>query len=103
MFKSKEISFFDLFVESARATHNAALKLEKLTDNYTNIAAQVREIEEIEHECDQHVHKILAQLNKSFITPIDRDDPSCGSPGQFGRGSLKISRGSISARSDWPH
>jgi predicted phosphate transport protein (TIGR00153 family) len=73
-FGSKEVSFFDLFVESAQATHSAAKKLEALTSNYTNIAAQVQAIEEIEHECDQHVHKILAQLNKSFITPIDRED-----------------------------
>lgn len=76
MFKlgSKEVSFFDLFVESAQATHKAALKLEALTNNYTNIKEQVKAIEDIEHECDQHVHKILAQLNRSFITPIDRED-----------------------------
>jgi predicted phosphate transport protein (TIGR00153 family) len=74
MFKSKEVSFFDLFVESVQASHNAAQKLETLTNNYTNIKAQVKEIEEIEHQCDQHVHKILEQLNKSFITPIDRED-----------------------------
>jgi predicted phosphate transport protein (TIGR00153 family) len=74
MFKSKEISFFDLFVESVQATHQAAQKLETLTNNYTNIKAQVKSIEEIEHQCDQQVHKILEQLNKSFITPIDRED-----------------------------
>jgi len=70
----KEPSFFDLFVETAQATCSAAQKLEQLTDNFTDILSQVREIEDMEHECDNQVHKILNQLNKSFITPIDRED-----------------------------
>ena len=73
-FRAKEASFFDLFAELAEATHNAANKLQNLTDNFTNIESQVKELEDLEHECDLRVHKILAQLNKSFITPIDRED-----------------------------
>lgn len=73
-FRSKEASFFDLFTELVEATHSAANKLENLTNNFTNIELQVKELEDLEHECDLRVHKILAQLNKSFITPIDRED-----------------------------
>ncbi|HEY8464792.1 MAG TPA: DUF47 domain-containing protein [Bacillota bacterium] len=72
--RNKEASFFDLFAQLAAATYNAATKLEVLTGNYRNVAAQVRTLEGIEHDCDRLVHKILAQLNKSFITPIDRED-----------------------------
>ncbi|HYH03841.1 MAG TPA: DUF47 domain-containing protein [Bacillota bacterium] len=73
-FGAKEASFFDLFAQLAESSHNAANKLEILTNNFTNIDSQVKELEDLEHECDLQVHKILAQLNKSFITPIDRED-----------------------------
>ncbi len=71
---SKEGLFFDLFIESVQASCLAAEKLETLMDNYTNIDEQIKFIEEVEHEGDRHVHRILEQLNKSFITPIDRED-----------------------------
>lgn len=71
---SKEGLFFDLFIESVQASCLAAEKLESLMDNYTNIEEQINFIEQIEHEGDHHVHRILEQLNKSFITPIDRED-----------------------------
>jgi predicted phosphate transport protein (TIGR00153 family) len=71
---SKEALFFDLFVESVQAACRAAEKLEALMNNYCDIHQQIKAIEEIEHEADQCVHRILHQLNKSFITPIDRED-----------------------------
>ncbi|HEX3046541.1 MAG TPA: DUF47 family protein [Bacillota bacterium] len=70
----KEEIFFTLFVETMDASCRAAEKLEALMSNYKNIEESIKEIEEIEHECDHHVHQIFEQLNKSFITPIDRED-----------------------------
>lgn len=70
----KEEIFFDLFVETVENAYKAAEMLEELMSNYENVEKKVKDIEEIEHEGDMHVHKILAQLNKSFITPIDRED-----------------------------
>jgi predicted phosphate transport protein (TIGR00153 family) len=42
--------------------------------NFVNVEEKINSIEEIEHKCDGHVHKVLEQLNRSFITPIDRED-----------------------------
>ena len=58
------------------ASCRAAEKLEEMMSNYTvtTIDEKIKEIETIEHECDHSVHKIFEQLNKSFITPIDRED-----------------------------
>jgi predicted phosphate transport protein (TIGR00153 family) len=33
-----------------------------------------KEIENLEHICDQCAHKIYLELSKSFITPFDRED-----------------------------
>lgn len=71
---SKEEVFFDLFIETAENTCKSARMLEELMTNYVDIEARIKEIEETEHECDMRIHKILKQLNKSFITPIDRED-----------------------------
>lgn len=71
---SKEGLFFDLFVETAENTCKAARMLEELMTKYDNVHEKIKAIEQAEHDCDQRVHKILEQLNKSFITPIDRED-----------------------------
>lgn len=70
----KEEIFFDLFVETAENACKAAEMLEDLMLRYVDVDNKVKAIEVVENECDRHVHKILAQLNKSFITPIDRED-----------------------------
>ncbi|MDP4094190.1 MAG: DUF47 family protein [Bacillota bacterium] len=71
---SREEIFFDLFVETANNVCRSADMLEELMINYVNVNEKIKAIEETEHECDQHVHDILKQLNRSFITPIDRED-----------------------------
>lgn len=70
----KEEIFFDMFVETTQNSCRAAEMLVDLMKNYTDVNKKIKAIEDVEHECDQYVHKILAQLNKSFITPIDRED-----------------------------
>lgn len=32
------------------------------------------EIKEVEHKCDYLTHEIIQRLNKTFVTPIDRED-----------------------------
>ena len=70
----KEEIFFDMFVETVENSNKAAGMLVDLMKNYTDINNKIKAIEDVEHECDQYVHKIFTQLNKSFITPIDRED-----------------------------
>ncbi len=71
---AKEGVFFDLFVVTAEDTCKAARQLEELMINYINVDEKIGKLEEIEHRCDGHVHKMLEHLNRSFITPIDRED-----------------------------
>lgn len=61
-------------LETAETTLKAAQALDELVKNYVNIDKKISIIEEIEHECDNHIHKIMQEINKSFITPIDRED-----------------------------
>jgi uncharacterized protein len=70
----KEDRFYDLFIDSANVIHEASLMLVDLIKNYTDVETKVRNIEEMEHKGDRQVHDILQQLNKTFITPFDRED-----------------------------
>ncbi|MCX7710819.1 MAG: DUF47 family protein [Clostridia bacterium] len=70
----KEEEFYDLFIEAAEKSLEAAKLLEDLMSNYVDVTKKIDDIEKIEHECDKHVHRILQKLNASFITPIDRED-----------------------------
>jgi len=70
----KEEIFFDLFVETSELACVAAKKLDDLIRNYVDVDEKIQAIEQVEHDCDQSVHNIIEQLNKSFVTPIDRED-----------------------------
>lgn len=70
----KEEIFYDMFVETAEYACKAAEMFEELMLNYVDVEKKVAAIEKIENDCDRQVHTILEQLNKSFITPIDRED-----------------------------
>lgn len=71
---SKEERFFDYFIETSEIICKAAALLDDLTNNYINVNEKIKSIEDAEHACDSMVHKILNELNKAFITPIDRED-----------------------------
>jgi hypothetical protein len=73
----KEQQFYELFEEQAANLLKAAeLLLKTLVEYNGTDTAYVRskEIHEIEHAGDDMVHNILDRLNKSFITPLDRED-----------------------------
>src|ERR1043165_1570739 len=38
------------------------------------IADKAHEIKEVEHKCDVLTHEVIQKLNKTFVTPIDRED-----------------------------
>jgi uncharacterized protein len=70
----KEEKFFVMFVDASKVTLNGAKLFLDLIENYTDINAKVQRLSEVEKEADGYTHRMVAALNRSFITPIDRDD-----------------------------
>ena len=70
----QEYEFYDLFEEAADHAVSASKLLLRLTQDYSEADPLVREIEAVEHACDDVVRKALERLNKCFITPLDRED-----------------------------
>src|SRR5580765_4919682 len=67
--------FFDLF---SQASHNAvaiAGLLCRLLDTYPAGSDElIVEIKKLEHEGDRLTHEVVDLLNRTFVTPFDRDD-----------------------------
>ena len=70
----KEEKFFDLLKSSAKNLLNGTELLKDLVHNYTDVERKVRDIKEVENKGDAIIHGIIERLNKTFITPIDRED-----------------------------
>jgi len=70
----KEIDFFEIFDRASLNLVKAAERLVSLMENFDNIEARAKEIYELEQEGDLLTHEIMKKLNKTFITPIDRED-----------------------------
>ncbi|MBI5189009.1 MAG: DUF47 domain-containing protein [Nitrospirae bacterium] len=70
----KETDFFEIFDKSALNLTKAASLLISLMENFDNIEARAKEIYEVEQDGDILTHDIMKKLNKTFITPIDRED-----------------------------
>ena len=73
-FIPREEKFFDLFEGSAQNMIKAAQVLNELVDTWKDVDKSVAEITELEHKGDTITHQIMAQLNRTFVTPFDRED-----------------------------
>ncbi len=70
----REYVFFDLFEKSALNVKAAAEALSELLHNWERVEEKVKAIKDIEHAGDNITHQIFDRLNKTFITPLDRED-----------------------------
>ncbi len=73
-FIPREEKFFELFEESAHNAVKTAQKLKKLVDTWHDVEIMTGEITELEHEGDRITHQIMKELNRTFVTPFDRED-----------------------------
>jgi uncharacterized protein len=70
----REEGFFDLFRKQAENINNGAEAFLKMLLHYTGVPEQVQNIKAIEHAGDEITHQTFRMLNKTFITPFDRED-----------------------------
>ncbi len=73
----REVQFFDLLeIQAAIVVKGARLLQESLEMRgaLDDLYLASNRIHDVEHEGDDLVHRLLARLNKSFITPLDRED-----------------------------
>jgi len=70
----REEKYFALLGELIGKVHAGAAIFVELLDDYENRAGYAGRIKAIEEQCDDLVANLIAKLNTSFITPLDRED-----------------------------
>jgi len=68
--------FFDLFNRSAANNLEGATLLNDLLTNYVDVDRKARHLKAIEHTGDEITHEVFRALNRTFVTPLDREDIS---------------------------
>ena len=58
----------------AECSHQAAIQLDEMMHNFTDVSRKADEIHDTEHKGDRMLHELVRALNIAFITPIDRED-----------------------------
>jgi hypothetical protein len=70
----KKVDFFELFDRAALNITRGAALLVDLMEHFDKAGDLAKQIYEVEQEGDMLTHDIMKKLNKTFITPIDRED-----------------------------
>jgi predicted phosphate transport protein (TIGR00153 family) len=67
--------FYDLYNRAAANTVAISERLVALLDRFPDGAESgMRDIKELEHEGDRITHDLIDLINRTFVTPFDRDD-----------------------------
>ena len=66
--------FFDLFNQGALNAREISRLLVELIDGWPVSRGLLLDIREAEHEGDRLTHEVINLLNRTFVTPFDRDD-----------------------------
>src|SRR5919108_145765 len=66
--------FFVLFSRAARNAVEIARLLVQLLEEFPRDGRRLRDIKELEHEGDRLTRELVDLLNRTFVTPFDRDD-----------------------------
>src|SRR3954464_15254801 len=70
----RDTVFFDLFEQMSLHAVKSAEHLRQLARDFPNIQTPIQRIREEEHAADQLAHQALERLDRTFITPFDRED-----------------------------
>jgi len=66
--------YFDRFSDLAHRIHESARIMNTFFSGEAGVAVVADQVKRLEHECDEISHEILRRIDRTFITPIDRED-----------------------------
>jgi uncharacterized protein len=73
-FLPRDEKYFDRFNDMAKRIHESARILNRFFAGESPVSTVADQIKRLEHECDEISHEILRGIDRTFITPIDRED-----------------------------
>ena len=73
-FFPKQTDFFGMFEKAALNLNKGATLLVEMMEDFSTSEAKAKAIYEVEQEGDMLTHEVMRRLNKTFLTPVDRED-----------------------------
>jgi uncharacterized protein len=70
----RDNNFFKEFISLAEEVRSGARVLKQMIATDPPDSSKVETIKEIEHSCDRCTRAIIDRLNRTFVTPLDRED-----------------------------
>ena len=70
----KEEDFFTLFRRQAALVRQSCDLLLEMMEHFDDLEARAKRLKDVEHEADLVAHELFERLNRTFITPLDRED-----------------------------
>ena len=70
----RDRQFYDLFAQVANRMSGSANLLHELFKDPQHVAQHVASIKKLEHEADNLTHDTIDRINRTFVTPFDRED-----------------------------
>jgi hypothetical protein len=66
--------FYDMIEAAGDNMAEAVRALDDLITNFTDVEKKLEHLHDLEHRGDQITHDMMNELNRTFITPFDRED-----------------------------
>jgi hypothetical protein len=70
----KHEDFFTLFEKQGSVVCQGCELLLDMVEHFENVEQKATKLKEVEHEGDLITHEIFGKLNRTFITPLERED-----------------------------
>src|SRR2546423_8897830 len=70
----KQEDFFTLFNRQAELMRQGTAMLQEMLERFDRLEERSKALKAVEHEADQVTHDVFARLNRTFITPLERED-----------------------------
>ena len=70
----RDEKFYDMFTELAKRLTGSANLLHQMFKTPNDLDSTVSKIKGLEHEADNLTHDIIDRIDRTFVTPFDRED-----------------------------
>lgn len=70
----KDENFFELYRRQAALVRQGCTQLDEMVHAFDRLEERARALKDVEHQGDLVAHELFERLNRTFITPLDRED-----------------------------
>lgn len=70
----REEDFFALFRRQAALVREGCNLLHEMMERFDDLEARAKHLKDVEHQADLVTHELFERLNRTFVTPLERED-----------------------------